>query len=74
MSDLERNKAAATAFYDLLFNQCRPAEEYIGDEYIQHNAEVADGKEAFVEYFKRMARTGVRMEPSSRFVGLAPES
>ena len=26
MADLERNKSNVTAFYDLMFNQCRPAE------------------------------------------------
>jgi predicted SnoaL-like aldol condensation-catalyzing enzyme len=56
---LERNKQNAVGFYDLMFNQCRPAEaiaKYGGDEYIQHNPRVADGQEAFIAYFERMAR------------------
>jgi predicted SnoaL-like aldol condensation-catalyzing enzyme len=58
MSNLERNKANAVAFYDLMFNQCNPREaieKYAGDDYKQHNPTVADGKEAFIDYFTRMA-------------------
>ena len=57
-SNLERNKENVKAFYDLMFNQCRPREaieRYAGDQYRQHNPHVADGKEAFIEYFERMA-------------------
>jgi predicted SnoaL-like aldol condensation-catalyzing enzyme len=56
---LERNKKTATAFYDLMFNLCKPREaieKYAGAVYIQHNPHVADGKEAFIAYFEKMAQ------------------
>ena len=57
MTNLEANKTNAQAFYDLMFNRCQPREaisKYVGEDYIQHNPEVADGKEAFIQYFERM--------------------
>ena len=57
-SNPDKNKKNALAFYDLMFNQCKPreaVEAYVGDEYIQHNPHVGDGKDAFIAYFERMA-------------------
>ena len=54
----KNNKKNAIAFYDLMFNQCKPGEavaKYVGADYIQHNPHVGDGKNAFIEYFERMA-------------------
>jgi predicted SnoaL-like aldol condensation-catalyzing enzyme len=67
MSDPEHNKQNVVAFYDLMFNQCRPREaidRFVGAEYIQHNPGVADGKQGFIDYFEEAARDypGKRVE------------
>ena len=33
---------------------CRAVELYVGDNYIQHNPDVSDGKQGFIDYFDRM--------------------
>jgi len=58
VNDPAQNKANAQAFYDLMLNQCRPAEaieRYVGASYTQHNPGVGDGRQAFINYFDRMA-------------------
>ena len=56
---LERNKTNVLAFYDMMFNQSKPAQAmrlYGGATYTQHNPEVPDGKEAFITFFENMAK------------------
>lgn len=63
---LERNKKTVLAFYDLAANRSKPREaieKYAGDTYIQHNPEVADGKESFIAYFEKQAKD----YPTKRF-------
>ena len=54
--NLEENKKNAIEFYRTAYlgNPRLAVERYIGKEYIQHNPDVADGTEGFIEYFERM--------------------
>jgi predicted SnoaL-like aldol condensation-catalyzing enzyme len=54
--NLAQNKANAIAFYRMAYegNPAKAIELYIGDQYIQHNPDVADGTQGFIDYFERM--------------------
>lgn len=50
----EQNKKIVTEFYEGVFlkHQVKAyADQYIGNQYIQHNPEVPDGKAPFVDFF-----------------------
>ena len=52
----EQNKQNAIAFYKMAYlgEPQKAVDLYVGDEYIQHNPDVADGLKGFIEYFNRM--------------------
>lgn len=54
--NLQANKKNAIAFYQTAYlgNPREAVEKYVGDQYIQHNPLVDDGKEAFIDYFMQM--------------------
>ncbi len=53
---LQANKENAIAFYKTAYlgNPKEAVERYVGDEYIQHNPDVANGTQGFIDYFERM--------------------
>ncbi|WP_299439145.1 nuclear transport factor 2 family protein [uncultured Aquimarina sp.] len=56
--NLEENKKNAIAFYKMAYEGSpkEAVERYLGNEYIQHNPDVADGTEGFISYFERMQK------------------
>ena len=56
--NLERNKEHAVAFYRTAYlgKPEEAIEAYVGDDYIQHNPLVGNGKQAFIDYFSEMAK------------------
>jgi len=58
-SQQERNRRSAIAFYETAYlgNPREAAERFLGQEYIQHNPLVGDGREALIQYFEKMAVT-----------------
>ena len=53
VTDAEKNKQAVIAYYNMAFNERKPAEaaeKYGGPHYIQHNPQAPDGFEAFVQF------------------------
>ncbi len=54
---LESNKSNAIEFYKMAYmgNPKMAIEKFVGAEYIQHNPDVADGTQGFIDYFVRMA-------------------
>ncbi|MDO6764657.1 ester cyclase [Agarivorans sp. 1_MG-2023] len=55
---LKQNKANAVTFYQMAYlgEPAKAVERYVGDEYIQHNPAVANGKQGFIDYFDEMQR------------------
>ena len=55
MLDLEQNKQTVRSFYETAFNDGEPevaVDSYVGDRYLQHNPQAADGTDAFVAFVK----------------------
>lgn len=57
-NQLRQNKDNAIAFYRTAYmgDPAKAVELYVGDDYIQHNPVVADGKQGFIDYFEEMSR------------------
>jgi predicted SnoaL-like aldol condensation-catalyzing enzyme len=56
--NIYENKKNAIAFYKTAYegNPGDAVEKYIGKEYIQHNPDVANGTQGFIDYFEQMQK------------------
>jgi len=54
----EANKKNALAFYKMAYlgNPAAAIAKFVGNTYIQHNPDVADGLQGFIDYFERMEK------------------
>ncbi len=70
---LRENKSNAIAFYKMSYegNPRKAVELYVGNEYMQHNPLVGDGKQPIIDYFDRMA--GEYPEKSIEFIRAVAE-
>lgn len=57
ITDQERNRQNAISFYETAYlgKPRKAVDNFVGEEYIQHNPLVGNGKGAFIEYFEKMA-------------------
>ena len=57
-NDLKANKDNAVAFYKMAYlgEPEQAISLYVGQDYIQHNPVVEDGKQGFIRYFTEMSR------------------
>lgn len=54
----KNNKENAISFYRMSYlgEPQKAVELYVGDQYIQHNPDVKDGKQGFIDYFEQMQK------------------
>lgn len=72
---LESNKKLVVDFYTevLLHGRAEAIDKYIGDTYIQHNPNVADGKEAFRQLIESFPPRDEGAPPSGEIVRVVAE-
>lgn len=58
LMEIQGNKENAVAFYKMAYegNPKEAVKLFVGEQYIQHNPDVADGMQGFIDYFDRMQR------------------